>query len=153
MCLDYLERIKKRDGNKCILCLSKYNLHVHHIETVGSGWADERFNMVTLCFSCHRDCAHWSELAYYKAVFLDYVQRFPRPLDWDDVVLAAKLKRESVKKRQRSKQKELREKQKQYAKKTAAPQKSQYQRQKEYYEKKYGMSPRKYQYKKSKWLI
>lgn len=152
MILDYLERIRKRDGNKCILCWSRYNLHVHHIETVGSGWADEWFNMVTLCFICHRDCAHWSELAYYKSVFLEHVRKYPRPLDRDNVLVAAKAKRESVKKRQRSKQKELREKQKAYAKKRP-PEKSAYQRNKEYFEEKYGMSPRKYQYKKSKGLI
>jgi hypothetical protein len=50
-------KIIKRDGKKCVVCGSKYRLHVHHIISVATGEnidkLNEGSNLVTLCIRCH----------------------------------------------------------------------------------------------------
>ena len=52
--------IKKRDKNKCVLCNTTSELHVHHIlrKSKYPQYLVEPFNLVTLCTSCHLYTAH-----------------------------------------------------------------------------------------------
>ena len=47
--------ILKRDGNKCQLCGSKYNLQVHHkfYDTTKFAWEYNNDDLITLCKLCH----------------------------------------------------------------------------------------------------
>lgn len=46
--------VKARDGSQCRCCLSKNNLHVHHLTYANLG--NERLEeLVTLCETCHRE--------------------------------------------------------------------------------------------------
>jgi 5-methylcytosine-specific restriction endonuclease McrA len=45
----------KRDRWHCRHCYSTQNLHPHHITFKSQGGADELWDLVTLCYQCHRD--------------------------------------------------------------------------------------------------
>lgn len=47
------ERIKQRDGNRCIKCGDIENLTIDHIKPQSIGGSDDDFNLQTLCFSCN----------------------------------------------------------------------------------------------------
>jgi len=51
------QKVKKRDGQKCYICGSKENLHVHHLKDFRFIGKRERKhelnNLITLCFDCH----------------------------------------------------------------------------------------------------
>jgi hypothetical protein len=49
------EKIKKRDGNMCLKCGRRDNLHVHHIVELYQGGTDGPTNLSTLCSSCHQE--------------------------------------------------------------------------------------------------
>ena len=65
--------VKKRDGEKCILCDSTNRIQVHHIEK----WADKphiRFdinNGVSLCYNCHLTTFKREE--EYEYIFKNYI--------------------------------------------------------------------------------
>jgi hypothetical protein len=47
------DKIKERDGNRCIVCGSpQYRLHVHHAVPVSAGGSNSPHNLVTLCRPC-----------------------------------------------------------------------------------------------------
>lgn len=50
--------IKRRDGNKCLLCGNKENLVVHHLRYDSVDWehpgSEPDCDLVTLCLECHR---------------------------------------------------------------------------------------------------
>lgn len=53
---DWLElsnRIKARDGWKCVECGSRDRLHVHHIIPISKGGTHDPSNLITLCWRCH----------------------------------------------------------------------------------------------------
>lgn len=49
-------RVMKRDGFKCQLCGSKYNLNVHHMkyEKDKKAWEYSTAVLITLCKDCHK---------------------------------------------------------------------------------------------------
>lgn len=49
-----LKKCKELDGNKCRLCGSYENLGAHHIINRSLGGDDSLWNLITLCFPCHR---------------------------------------------------------------------------------------------------
>lgn len=44
-------KVRERDGEQCVLCLSNDDLHVHHID--GDRTNNDTENLVTLCERCH----------------------------------------------------------------------------------------------------
>ena len=49
------QKALERDGNKCTICQTETDLHVHHIRPVSDGGSKyELNNLVTLCASCHK---------------------------------------------------------------------------------------------------
>lgn len=54
----YRSIILERDGNKCVLCGSQEELHIHHIVPLCHDTIDNKNNLVTLCKSCHEHKAH-----------------------------------------------------------------------------------------------
>jgi hypothetical protein len=54
------DHIRSRDGNKCVLCGTKKNLHVHHIlrKSKYRSYLLEPCNLITLCETCHFFDAH-----------------------------------------------------------------------------------------------
>lgn len=46
--------VLERDYNKCQICNSRNNLHIHHIIKRKDGGNHEPENLITLCASCHR---------------------------------------------------------------------------------------------------
>lgn len=56
-------RYLKYSGDKCALCASVELLEVHHVVPQCKGGLDARFNLVTLCHSCHTTISK-----YYKAI-------------------------------------------------------------------------------------
>jgi 5-methylcytosine-specific restriction endonuclease McrA len=46
-------KCKKRD-KKCVYCDCKHSLNAHHIISKSQGGGDELYNLITLCFKCHR---------------------------------------------------------------------------------------------------
>lgn len=54
----YRNIILERDGNKCVLCDSQEELHIHHIVPLCHDVIDNKNNLVTLCKSCHEHKAH-----------------------------------------------------------------------------------------------
>lgn len=54
------DRIKQRDGNACVLCGTKKNLHVHHIlrKSKYPKLLSEPANLICLCEFCHIMDAH-----------------------------------------------------------------------------------------------
>jgi len=52
--VEYKKIIMERDGNKCVMCQSIELLEVHHVKTKLDGGSDMPSNLVTLCYSCHR---------------------------------------------------------------------------------------------------
>lgn len=54
------DQIKKRDGNRCALCKTKKNLHVHHIlrKSKFRLYLLEPCNLISLCENCHFLDAH-----------------------------------------------------------------------------------------------
>ena len=94
----YYSKIKERDNNKCFLCNSTDDLHIHHIKTVGSGGTDEYTNLLCLCFDCHIWKAHGKEKAEYRRIFEQYTSQFQRPIDWDQVMIESKKAKEKYKK-------------------------------------------------------
>lgn len=58
--VNMLKRIRIRDNNKCIVCSSKSNLVVHHLNSY-TDFVDERCddnNCVLLCENCHKNFHH-----------------------------------------------------------------------------------------------
>ena len=93
------DRIKFRDGNACVLCGTKKNLHVHHImrKSQYRGLLLEPNNLVTVCQQCHLYNAHSgnTNLINYDtaSALLSIVFRnesvMPTP---EDILIAVKLK-------------------------------------------------------------
>lgn len=52
--LDTRNLVLDRDHNKCQICNSRNNLHIHHIVKRRNGGDHNPDNLVTLCASCHR---------------------------------------------------------------------------------------------------
>jgi len=48
------KRIMKRDGHKCYYCDSTDELEVHHLRPLSMGGNNEDYNLLTLCWECHR---------------------------------------------------------------------------------------------------
>ena len=46
--------VLERDHNKCQICNSRNNLHIHHIVKRRNGGSHDPDNLITLCASCHR---------------------------------------------------------------------------------------------------
>lgn len=46
-------KILERDNYQCVLCGSKENLEVHHMQALVYGGESSRDNLITLCFECH----------------------------------------------------------------------------------------------------
>ena len=46
--------VLERDHNKCQICNSRNNLHIHHIVKRRNGGSHYPDNLITLCASCHR---------------------------------------------------------------------------------------------------
>lgn len=53
------DRIKKRDGNRCVRCGATDRLQVHHVIPVSAGGSHDDSNLVTLCNNCHREAHGW----------------------------------------------------------------------------------------------
>ena len=58
------DRIKKRDGNKCLLCGSTSNLTVDHIIPKHRGGHNGESNLQTLCATCNEDKGHSNKINY-----------------------------------------------------------------------------------------
>lgn len=43
-----------RDGNRCVYCGAKTELHVHHIRPLSRGGTNAAHNLITLCRRCHQ---------------------------------------------------------------------------------------------------
>lgn len=100
----YRPYILDRDGHRCVLCGSQDRLHIHHIQTRGSGGSDEYHNLVTLCGGpggCHTRKAHGIDGARYRVILSEYTARFTRPADWDEVLDRSGRDREVVRQKRR----------------------------------------------------
>lgn len=55
-------RVLERDGFQCVMCKSKYDLHVDHLKysIIGS---EKMENLQTLCFECHKSKTKIYDLA------------------------------------------------------------------------------------------
>ena len=157
----YTKPIKERDRRCFLANPNDYCTdidHIHHIDSRGSGGLDEYHNLIWLCSRHHLEFAHWKDQVEYKAIFKTYISLFPRPADWDVVMVKSKRQRENYKKRSRIKAKAQYKKQvsakvgqlKAKQPKPTKPEKSAYQLQKEWFVKKHWMTPSKYQYEKQK---
>lgn len=69
------ERVKARDGNKCILCESTDNLEVHHVAAVAEGGSASDDNLVTLCRECHQKVHHNEESKSVLMSIKEYQER------------------------------------------------------------------------------
>jgi 5-methylcytosine-specific restriction endonuclease McrA len=61
--------ILARDGNKCTVCNSKYNLQVHHIFYYAdkpNPWLYPNKYLITLCDDCHKDYHLHNEIEIKK---------------------------------------------------------------------------------------
>lgn len=58
------EKVKARDGNKCVRCQSKDKIHFHHIKPFAEGGLHRENNIILLCASCHAK-EHEGEKGYY----------------------------------------------------------------------------------------
>lgn len=54
--------VLERDRNKCRVCGASKHLEIHHInyrsDWRNKNWENERWNLITLCGSCHKDVVH-----------------------------------------------------------------------------------------------
>lgn len=50
---DLSNKIKDRDGRKCVVCDSKRKLNVHHKKYTGMAWEAPESDLITLCEECH----------------------------------------------------------------------------------------------------
>lgn len=70
------EKVLLRDGYKCVLCGSKWNIQIHHIVARSKCNKDKRMNsvdnLVTLCRDCHYVVHHAPN---------DYPDLYKRKLD------------------------------------------------------------------------
>jgi hypothetical protein len=57
------EIIRLRDGSACRWCGSRDRIEVHHVIPWTWGGRDDSWNLVTLCFTCHRREAPFSAKA------------------------------------------------------------------------------------------
>jgi hypothetical protein len=48
------KQIIERDGNKCLKCGIGVNLEIHHITPLCLGGDNQKENLATLCFKCHK---------------------------------------------------------------------------------------------------
>lgn len=48
-----IEKVKTRDGFKCVICSSKKDLEVHHIIPLSRGGTNSPTNLITLCETHH----------------------------------------------------------------------------------------------------
>lgn len=101
----YRPYIIERDDRRCKLCGTSDQLHVHHIETRGSGGTDEYLNLITLCGNCHRTKAHGFEGAAFKILFVEMNAGLDRPDFWDDVMEQSTRDRQKVKETNRKQRK------------------------------------------------
>jgi 5-methylcytosine-specific restriction endonuclease McrA len=59
--LDFRKKISERDNNKCVVCQSNINLHIHHKQyhfselsrTYKKPWEYNDIYLITLCKRCH----------------------------------------------------------------------------------------------------
>ncbi|NPC91210.1 HNH endonuclease [Bacillus sp. WMMC1349] len=58
------EQVKKKCGNRCVVCKSKDNLHMHHIKEYAKGGRTDLENLILLCASCHAE-THRDNKSYY----------------------------------------------------------------------------------------
>lgn len=166
----YRPYILERDWHKCFVCMSNERLHVHHIKTRWSGWSNDYQNLITLCAMCHTSKAHWPNLLYYKELFLSYTMKFTPPNFRSEIMEKSirdhNLVKQFYAKLARDKyyaNKELhKERWKEANKKRDAAylnahwltySKFMQKKANDRFQEKYGMSARKYKYRKSKWLI
>jgi 5-methylcytosine-specific restriction endonuclease McrA len=77
------ERIIKRDGGICQLCISRDDLEVHHIipksNQISLGeWINNSFNVVTLCGECHHKVHEINKVGFdnEKMDYLDKLLKF-----------------------------------------------------------------------------
>lgn len=47
--------VLERDDNKCTLCNSDKRINVHHIIERSAGGSNDVYNLVTLCYECHKE--------------------------------------------------------------------------------------------------
>lgn len=48
-------RVYIRDDWRCRHCRSRENLHAHHLQYRSHGGEDKLYNLITLCYRCHRE--------------------------------------------------------------------------------------------------
>ncbi|ATI75669.1 HNH endonuclease signature motif containing protein [Bacillus sp. FSL W8-0445] len=58
------EQVKKKCKNRCVVCKSKDDLHMHHIKEYAKGGRTDLENLILLCASCHAE-THKDNKSYH----------------------------------------------------------------------------------------
>lgn len=58
------KKLRKELGNKCQLCKSKINIHIHHVMPRFKTGKDTLDNLILLCQRCHMKVHHEGLLKY-----------------------------------------------------------------------------------------
>lgn len=65
--------VDERDGNKCVICGSAWNIHHHHCRFRSAYGSDTIDNLVDVCARCHDVYCHGSKKKRWAETLKDYL--------------------------------------------------------------------------------
>jgi 5-methylcytosine-specific restriction endonuclease McrA len=72
----------RRDGWRCRHCKSSEGLHPHHLKYKSQQGPDELWNLITLCFKCHRAHHDGKLRIVFEVCGTETVVKFTRVNNW-----------------------------------------------------------------------
>lgn len=68
------KEVRKRDGDRCLLCLQPYH-EVHHIVPRSAGGTNDLDNLCCLCWECHHTRAHGSNAKEIQKILQQLIRQ------------------------------------------------------------------------------